>query len=91
MLLPTDNRKFFCVSFPLEPQFFVLRTDFDLIARLEFAHRQLRRERGEQVFLDRALRRAGTELRVIAFLHNQRFRSLIRVQREVLLRETLFS
>jgi hypothetical protein len=89
MLLPVGSRKFFCVSFPLEHQFVVLRADLDFIARLEFARPQLWHERVEQMFLDRALGRAGTELRVMAFAGEQLLcaRGHI-VQHEVLLRET---
>jgi hypothetical protein len=44
-----------CGLFPLENQFAILRADFDFFSWLELPSQQLRRERVEQVFLNRAL------------------------------------
>ena len=56
------------VSLRLEYQFLPIRSDLDFVARLEFSSQQLRRERVEQMFLNRAFERARAELRVVAFL-----------------------
>jgi hypothetical protein len=46
-----------CGSFPLESQFVILGGDVDMVAGFEFAFEQLRRERIEQMFLNRAFER----------------------------------
>ena len=77
-------------SLRLEHQFLPVRSNFDLFTRLKLSTKQLRRERVEQVFLNRAFERAGAELRVVAFAGEQLLRGGIHVEREILLREALF-
>src|SRR5262245_39954015 len=48
----------------LKNQLPVVRPDFNLVTRLEFAGQQLGRERIQQMFLDRPLQWPRTELRV---------------------------
>ena len=74
-----------CNSCRFENQFAVLRCRFDAITRLEAAFEQLRRERIEQVLLDRALERTRAELRIVAFLGQQRLRGLVEFQFQILL------
>ena len=52
--------------FPLEDQFPILRADFNSFTRLKLPRQQFRRERVEQVFLNRVFERASAELRVVA-------------------------
>ena len=72
--MAAEDGKFFYASFPLESQFLILRTDFDLVARFELTGQQLRRERVKQMFLDRALERTRAKLRVVAFAGKQLLR-----------------
>ncbi len=49
----------------MEHKFFAVHADFDFVVGLKLPRQQLRRERVEQMFLNRAFERAGAELRVV--------------------------
>src|SRR5512133_1670458 len=72
-----------------EFQLAVVGTDLDMVAGLEIAHQQLRRQRVEQQILDSALERASSKLRIVAFLGNQALGRAVNVQFKLLLAETL--